>query len=81
MKFTDEFDVFSFEFWGGAYNRVRDLSDDEMYMLEEHIRCCLGDTLPSKGDINDFVWFGCDDFFEAIDDLYKVDEDEEEDEE
>ena len=69
MRFTDEFDIFNFEFYGGAYTKTVVLEQEEMCMLEDYIKCSLGDTLPSRKDINEFVQFDCEDFFDALLDL------------
>ena len=51
--------------WGGALQRLDeieelDLEDEFMNYLEE-IFC---DETPSLTDINDFIWFECDDWIE-----------------
>ena len=60
--------------WGGALQRLDeieelDLEDEFMNYLEE-IFC---DETPSLTDINDFIWFECDDWIEE----HKGEEDDE----
>ena len=58
MKYTNEFDINSFEFWGGAKDvmksiREMDLTDMVACMIED-VFC---DETPTKTQINDFVRF------------------------
>lgn len=62
MNYTQDFDVFNFPFWSGALDRVKDLDCSELAALGEYIEECFADTTPTKTQINDFVWFECDDF-------------------
>ncbi len=63
MDYKEEFDIFSFRFWGGARDRVGILRAGRMLELEQHIIECFDGETPTSGEINDFVWFGCEDFF------------------
>jgi hypothetical protein len=90
MKIYTEENLTNFEFWGGARDTVRYLTDDEL----EQIEAILEDLNPdgmSDTEINDFFWFeddtiaewlGYADFEELMhrDDEEEEDEDEEEDE-
>ena len=60
--------------WGGALQRLDeieelDLEDEFMDYLEE----IFYDTTPSLTEINDFIWFECDDWIEE----HKGEEDDE----
>ena len=59
MKVTEDIDLRDFEFWSGARDNVKYLTDDEL----DTIQSILEDSYPdgmSKTDINDFFWFDCD---------------------
>lgn len=65
MIYSKEFDVRTFKFWGGAKERIDLIIDDESKMSELNtlIEECFIDYIPSEVELNDFVWFECDDFF------------------
>ncbi len=69
MRYFVEQDANSFEFWAGAADRMADATDAQksaVYSrLEEYAD---GSEAVSECDINDFVWFECDDIFEGGDD-------------
>ena len=59
MKVTEDIDLRDFEFWSGARDNVKYLTDDEL----DTIQSILEDSYPdgmSKTDINDFFWFESD---------------------
>lgn len=66
MKYTTEFDIDNFQFWGGAVDTIKVVKQhkklDQLQMLIEDTYT----VTPSKTDINDFVWFGADTIFEAL---------------
>ena len=73
MYYEVRFDIYNFEFWSGAKDRVKKI--EELGMLGE-----LGDLIVdifndsenvSETDINDFVWFEDD----MINDYLGIDED------
>lgn len=66
MDYTIEFDVQRFDFWGGAYDRIQDLTYEQLEQLGEYIKKVFCDVTPSVSDINNFVWFECDDFLETL---------------
>ena len=86
MKIYTENSLSNFEFWSGAVDRVKYLTDDELDTIE----AILEDIYPDGMDetqINDLFWFeedwiaeilGYEDF-EAI--MHRDDEEEEEEEE
>lgn len=74
MQYTVEFDIREFDFWSGA----RDTYDEyekqgRLDELEQMIEDAFCDTTPSDTDINDFVWFD--------DEVNKIFDEDEEDEE
>lgn len=59
MYYTVEFDITSFEFWGGATSTIEDVRKAyKMNELESLIEDVFSDRENvSETDINDFVWF------------------------
>lgn len=64
MKYLVSFDVYTFPFWSGAKERVKGLTYEQLGELGQKIEDTFYDIDPSDDDINDYVWFDCDDFFE-----------------
>lgn len=65
-------------FWSGAKDRWHDATDDQKERVWERIQEWLwetGEDIPSETEINDLVWFECDDIFFSDS---EEDEDEEE---
>ena len=67
MQFTQEFDVDSFQFWGGAADvaakcRKAGKLDDLGQLVEEEF---AGKT-PTKTQVNDFVWFGWNEIYKIL---------------
>ena len=75
MYYKVEFDINRFKFWSGAKDRMDDATEEQRRQVEERINdvFALGE-MPTDDDINDFVWFECDDIF------YPEEEDEEDEE-
>lgn len=68
MKFTKEFDVDTFEFWGGAEDTVTTIvQNGKMEEFGEHIERIFDGMTPTETLINDYVWFQSDEIFEALD--------------
>lgn len=65
MKYMVECDAADFEFWRGAADRMADATETQKLAvysrLEEYAD---GSEVVSEYDINDFVWFECDDIFD-----------------
>lgn len=65
MKYTVECDAAEFDFWGGAASRMEEATVAQREAvcdrLEEYFN---GSTEATKTDVNDFVWFECDDIFD-----------------
>lgn len=59
MKITTEKSLRSFEFWSGALDRVKYLTDEELDTIEEILEELNPDGL-SETEINDTFWFGDD---------------------
>lgn len=58
MKFTNDFDVHTFKFWGGAEDTVEVILEaGKMDDLQHHLEEVFADKIPSATDINDYVWF------------------------
>ena len=74
MRFGEDIDYITtcsleyFEFWAGARDRMVDATDEQREQVYDRIKeyCeslyCDG-RYPSETDINDLVWFDCDDIF------------------
>lgn len=59
MKITTEKSLKNFEFWSGALDRVKYLTDEELDTIEEILEELNPDGL-SDTEINDTFWFGDD---------------------
>ena len=59
MKITTEKSLKNFEFWSGALDRVKYLTDEELDTIEEILEELNPDGL-SETEINDTFWFGDD---------------------
>jgi len=59
------FDFDDFKFWAGAYDLIKDATDEQKERVKERLEETFGwdDEIPTKTEINDFVWFECDDIF------------------
>ena len=73
LYYEVEFDIYSFEFWGGAKDRIEKIRELGMLgELEDLIIDVFSDSKDvSETDINDFVWFEDD----MINDYLGIDED------
>lgn len=76
MYYKVEFDINTFKFWAGAKDRMDDATPEQIEKVAERIEDWLDQgEIPEEVQINDFVWFECDDIF------FPEDEDEEEEDE
>lgn len=66
MEYKVNFNIRSFEFWSGAKDRVQDLTLDQLDSLGEYIEEVFYGETPTETQINDFVWFECDDFINEL---------------
>lgn len=71
MKYYVEFDPRDFQFWGGAKERMDSATEEQREEVYDQIEILCYEQDCSETNINDFVWFECDEIF---------DEDEDEDE-
>ena len=69
ISYTTTRNLRYFEFWAGAKARMDDATDEQRQAVYDRIKwycesfgLCNGDH-PSETDINDLVWFDCDDIF------------------
>lgn len=66
MYFKKPFDMRSFEFWSGAADRMNNATEEQVARVEERLKECFfydDSEIPTETQINDFVWFECDDIF------------------
>nr|DAF04118.1 MAG TPA: hypothetical protein [Caudoviricetes sp.] len=50
-----------FEFWGVAKARMDDATEEQRQLVCARIEDMFVDEIPTETDVNDFVWFECDD--------------------
>ena len=67
MRYTEEFDAETFQFWTGGLDTVNAIREagkveDFQLMVEEHFRS----TFPSKTQVNDFAWFNRSEILKAL---------------
>ena len=67
-----EVDHENFEFYVGAKSRMDDATEEQRQLVCARLEDIFVDEIPTETDVNDFVWFECDDIF------YPEEEDEEE---
>lgn len=69
MKYTNEFDINTFEFWSGAKDTIADIQRagkmEELGALIEDTFSC-DEEPPTETAINDFVWFERDFIYENL---------------
>ena len=63
MKYYIEQEADEFEFWGGALERMNEATPEQQREIFERLEEYFRDGEYSQTDINDFVWFECDDIF------------------
>lgn len=68
MKYYVEFDPRDFEFWGGAKDRMDSATDEQREEVYDQIEILCYEQECSMTDINDFVWFECDEIFDEDED-------------
>nr|DAL21718.1 MAG TPA_asm: Pyridoxine 5'-phosphate oxidase C-terminal dimerization region [Caudoviricetes sp.] len=65
MRYFVEQDANRFEFWSGAAHRMADATDAQREAVYERLEeFADGSVELSETDINDYVWFECDDIFD-----------------
>ena len=87
MTYTKEFDAYTFEWWSGARDTIKDIENAGlMNELTAHIEEVFGydENPPTDTDINDYVWHDRESVYCALglNELGELpyEEDEEEDE-
>ena len=84
MKIFKEDSLTNFEFWSGAKDTVKYLTDDEIETIESMLEELNPDGM-SETEINDFFWFDDDTIakwleYSCFDDIMNRDKEDEEDE-
>lgn len=69
MKLVHEIDPHDFSFWSGAYDRMNNATEEQRHeifaRIEELAEIAAESGQPlTDTDINDYVWFECDDIFD-----------------
>lgn len=65
MKYVVECEAAEFAFWAGAANRMAEATVAQREAVCERLEEYFdGSTAATETDINDFVWFECDDIFD-----------------
>lgn len=67
MKYYVEINPCDFEFWAGAKERMDSATDEQRKEVYDQIEILAYEQDCSATDINDFVWFECDEIFEDED--------------
>lgn len=63
MKVYSEINPEDFEFWAGALDRMNGATEEQRQRVYARIEDVFMDDFPSEIDVNDLVWFECDDIF------------------
>lgn len=63
-----EVDPEEFEFWGGAKARMNDATEEQRQLVCARLEETFVNEIPTYGEVNDFVWFKCNDIFYPEDD-------------
>lgn len=50
-------------FWSGAKHRWDDATDDQKERVWDLLQDVFMDEIPTEAEVNDFVWFECDEIF------------------
>lgn len=50
-------------FWSGARHRWNDATEEQKKRVWDRLNEWFSDEIPSETEINDVVWFECDDIF------------------
>lgn len=80
MYYKADFNIDTFQFWGGAKSRMKDATYDQRSAVADRIEELFSydDNIPTDTDINDLVWFECDDIFYPEEEFEEEEEEEEE---
>ena len=69
-----DFDDLDSFFWSGARDRWNDATDDQKERVWDLIKEVFAEEVPTETEVNDFVWFECDDIFNEKDEDEEVEE-------
>lgn len=58
-----EVDHEDFQFWGWARSRMDDATEEQRQLVFARLDDIFADEIPTEGEVNDFVWFKCNDIF------------------
>lgn len=58
-----EVDPEELEFWGGAKAKMDDATDEQRQLVYARLKKMFVNEIPTYGEVNDFVWFKCNDIF------------------
>lgn len=64
MKVYREIDPEDFEFWAGARDRMNAATEEQRQLVYARIEDVFVDGFVTETDVNDLVWFDCDDIFD-----------------
>lgn len=69
MQYTREFDIYTFPFWSGARDRMLSATPEQREAVAERLESWFTEgDIPTETEINDIVWFECDDIFDGDED-------------
>lgn len=57
MRIYKEMNLSNFDFWGGARDRVKYLSGEDLDFIGRELEMCHNTDLFDETEINDFFWF------------------------
>lgn len=63
ITYTKTIDPEQFTFWSGAWERMRDATDEQREQVYARLQEYASLKDLTATDINDIVWFECDDIF------------------
>ena len=67
MYYQTLLDVNTFPWWAGAKDTIKIIKKaNRMDALQTHLEDVFSNETPSLGQLNDFVWFNCDEILKAI---------------
>lgn len=67
MRYSKEFDVNEFDFWGGAKDTIKVIKEHKMMgQLQDMLEEIFANKIPTATEINDTVWFDSDEIFSML---------------
>lgn len=58
-----EVDPEDFDFWGWAKERMDEATEEQRQLVFSRLEEIFANEIPTYGEVNDFVWFKCNDIF------------------